>query len=80
MVHFLFYTLADDSLTCVAWWWLSFKIIQVFVFIKVQVTVRVWDLKEMPLLIPQVKSRCNVINWVQNIVIAENKTKNCTLN
>lgn len=64
MVHFLFYTLADDSLTCVAWWWLSFKIIHVFVFIKVQVTVRVGDLKEMSLLVAQVKSTCHVINWV----------------
>lgn len=64
LVHFLFYTLADGSLTCVVWGWLSFKIILVFIFIQVQVTVRVGDLKERSLLIPQVKSTCNVINWV----------------
>lgn len=64
LVHFLFYTLADGSLTCVVWGWLSFKIILVFVFIQVQVTVRIGDLKERSLLIPQVKSTCNVINWV----------------
>lgn len=54
---------------------LSFKIILVFIFIQVQVTVGVGNLKEMSLLVPQVKSTCNVINWVQNIVIAKEKKK-----
>lgn len=55
---------------------MSFKIVLVFIFIQVQVTVRVGNLKEMSLLVPKVKSTCNVINWVQSIVIAKkNKTK-----